>query len=184
VPQEDIMQAVSAISPREMSSVDLWREIIVKTAELNERLDENYSRVLSNALNLEDTLRKGPSGETWNSRENSLSAFAREYQSAMMTKNDRSLQIYLVEYYKKFSIPFGALSFVFLSVSLGLMAKKSGQTVEFIFGIIISVIYWALLLGGQTMGLRLGYPPFWSIWMPNMLAASIGFVLFIIRIQK
>jgi len=99
-------------------------------------------------------------------------------------RNDRTLLIYKLEYNKKFSIPFGALSFVLLAVALGLLAKKSGQTVGFIFGTIISVIYWALLLTGQTMGIRLGYSPFWSMWLPNILAVSIGFVLFMSRIFK
>jgi lipopolysaccharide export system permease protein len=97
---------------------------------------------------------------------------------------DRNLLIYQLEYYKKFSIPFGALSFVFLAVPLGLLAKKSGQTVGFIFGLIIAVIYWALLLGGQTLGIRLGYSPFWSMWFPNILAISSGLVLCIVRLRR
>jgi lipopolysaccharide export system permease protein len=101
-----------------------------------------------------------------------------------VVQNNRNLLIYRLEYYKKFSIPFGALSFVFLAVSLGLLAKKSGQTVGFIFGLIIAVIYWALLLGGQTVGIRLGYSPFWSMWLPNILAISIGLLMGIIRISR
>ena len=184
VPQEDLIQAVAAIGPREMSSTDLRRDIEEKTVELGERMDERNSRLLSQALNLEDSLRKGPTTEAWNRRENNLNSFTREYQAAMAVKNDRNLLLYQLEYYKKFSIPFGALSFVFLAVSLGLLAKRSGQTVGFIFGLIISVIYWALLLGGQTMGIRMGYSPFWSMWLPNILAASIGLVLLLVRIRK
>jgi lipopolysaccharide export system permease protein len=78
--------------------------------------------------------------------------------------NDRTLSLYRLEFYKKFSVPFGAFSFIFLAVALGLMAKNRGQTVGFIFGLIISVIYWALLLGGQTLGMRLYTPPFMSMW--------------------
>jgi lipopolysaccharide export system permease protein len=92
--------------------------------------------------------------------------------------------IYRLEYYKKFSIPFGALSFVFLAVSLGLLAKKSGQTVGFIFGLLISVLYWALLLGGQTMGMRLGHSPFWSMWFPNILAITVGVIMGLFRIRR
>ena len=184
VPQEDLIQAVSSIGPREMSSTDLKRDIGVKTFELNERLSERASKTLAQALNLEDVLRKGRQNETWNRRENNLGVFNRERLATLALRNDRTLLIYRLEYFKKFSIPFGALSFVFLSVSLGLLAKKSGQTVGFIFGLIISVVYWALLLGGQTMGIRMGYSPFWSMWLPNILAASIGLLLLIVRIRK
>jgi len=184
VPQEDLIQAVATIGPREMSSTDLRNDILYKTLEVGERLDERNNRVLVQAMNLEDSLRNGPANDTWNRRENYLNSLIREYQAARAVRNDRSLLVYRLEYYKKFSIPFGSMSFVLLAVSLGLLAKKSGQTVGFIFGLIISVIYWALLLGGQTMGIQMGYSPFWSMWLPNILAASIGFVLFLIRIQK
>jgi lipopolysaccharide export system permease protein len=179
-----MIQAVSSIGPREMSSLDVGREITVKQVSLQKRLDERYNKVLVQALALEDSLRKGPRNEAWNRRANNLANFTREVQTAESLKKDRSLLIYRLEYYKKFSIPFGALSFVFLAVPLGLLAKRSGQTLGFIFGLIIAVIYWALLLGGQTMGARLGYSPFWTMWLPNTLAITIGLFMCILRIRK
>ncbi|MDR0597389.1 MAG: LptF/LptG family permease, partial [Treponema sp.] len=141
-------------------------------------------RALNHALSLESALRKGPGDIEWNRRANYSQSFVRETEAAAALKNDRSLLIYRLEYYKKFSIPFGALSFVFLAVSLGLLAKKSGQTVGFIFGLLIAVIYWALLLGGQTMGQRLGYSPFWSMWLPNILALAVGLIMGALRIGR
>ncbi|MDR2757944.1 MAG: LptF/LptG family permease [Spirochaetaceae bacterium] len=184
IPQDDLIQAVSSIGPREMSSTDVKKEIKNQEEELGTRLDEEYNRSLTYALSLETALRYGPQREEWNQRSNTLSSFVKGISTAAVIKNNRNLLIYRLEYYKKFSIPFGALSFVFLAVSLGLLAKKSGQTVGFIFGLIIAVIYWALLLGGQTMGIRLGYSPFWSMWFPNILAISIGLLMGIIRIRR
>jgi lipopolysaccharide export system permease protein len=184
VPQEDLIHAVSSISPREMSSIDVFREIRKKTADLNIRMNERQNKVSNLALSLEEALRAGPPSESWNRRANHLTAFQREALALQSMRKDRSLSLYWLEFYKKFSIPFGAFSFIFLAVSLGLMAKRSGQTVGFIFGLIIAVVYWALLLGGQTMGIRLSTPPFWSMWLPNILALSVGLVLAIIRIVK
>jgi lipopolysaccharide export system permease protein len=184
IPQDDLIQAVSSIGPREMSSADVKRGIRDQEEELRGRLDEEYNRTLTYALSLETALRYGPSREEWNQRANTLSSFSKGITTAEVIKNNRNLLIYRLEYYKKFSIPFGALSFVLLAVSLGLLAKKSGQTVGFIFGLIVAVIYWALLLGGQTMGMRLGYSPFWSMWFPNVLAISIGLLMGIIRIRR
>jgi lipopolysaccharide export system permease protein len=184
IPQDDLLQAVSSIGPREMSSTDVKREIKTQEEELGARLDEEYNRTLTYALSLETALRYGPQREEWNQRVNTMSSFVKGLATAAVIKNNRNLLIYRLEYYKKFSIPFGALSFVFLAVSLGLLAKKSGQTVGFIFGLIIAVIYWALLLGGQTMGIRLGYSPFWSMWFPNILAISVGLLMGIIRIRR
>jgi lipopolysaccharide export system permease protein len=184
VPQDDLIQATSSTSPREMSSRDVFKEIRVKTVELNERLNERRNKVSALALVLEDTLRAGPASEGWNRRNNQFTAFQREAQILQSVQNDRTLALYWIEFYKKFSIPFGAFSFIFLAVALGLMAKRSGQTVGFIFGLIISVVYWSLLLGGQTIGIRLNAPPFWSMWMPNILALSAGFILTIVKVAR
>jgi len=184
VPQEDLMQAVPVISPREMSSTDVRKEIAVKEVVQFERFNDRSYRLLAQALNLENSLRLGQNHEAWNRRENNFNAFNRDFIAGNAIRDDQSLHVYRLEYYKKFSIPFGALSFVLLALALGMLAKKSGQTVGFIFGVIISVLYWALLLGGQTMGIRLGYSSFWSMWTPNILAASVGFVLFMARVLK
>ncbi|MDR1904336.1 MAG: LptF/LptG family permease [Treponema sp.] len=184
VPQEDIMQAVSSIGPREMSSADVWKEIIKKEDNLRLRLDEHYGKTLEHALSLEFSLRGGPQDESWNRRANLLQSFVREAETAASIKRDRSLRLYRLEFYKKFSLPLGAFSFVFLAVPLGLLAKKSGQTVGFICGLIIAVIYWALLLGGQTMGMRLGYSPFWSMWLPDILIVSVGLFMCVVRMRK
>ncbi|MDR1239782.1 MAG: LptF/LptG family permease [Treponema sp.] len=186
VPQEDLVQGALTIGPNQMSSRDLGREIQKKIAELAEKLEERKTRIMGHALALEEALRTGADDEGWNRRTRLLALYQQEIQGmeALMAADRRSISNYRLEYYKKFSIPFGAFSFVFLAVSLGLLAKKSGQTVGFIFGLIISVIYWALLLGGQTLGIRLGYNPFWSMWFPNVLAIGAGLVLALVRIRR
>jgi lipopolysaccharide export system permease protein len=184
VPKEDLIQAVSSISPNQMSSTDLRREIAVRTADLKEWLDEQYSLCLATALNLEDSLRKGPTNSAWNRRENNLETFSQEYYTALAMRTDRSLILYRLEYNKKYSIPFGALCFVFLAVSIGLLAKKSGQPVGFIFSLLISFLFWAMLMVGQTLSVRLGYSPFWSIWLPNILFLVVGIILLVIRVRR
>ena len=184
VSQEDIMQGPATASPREMTSRDVYKEIQIKTADLNAQVEDKKNKISSLAMAYEKIIREGPSSANWNRRNSQMAVFLRDLQMLENTRKDRSLSLYTLEFYKKFSIPFGAFSFIFLAVALGLMAKRSGQTVGFIFGLIISVIYWALLLGGQTMGVRLGTPPFWSMWTPNILALSIGFILSLIRVLR
>jgi lipopolysaccharide export system permease protein len=184
ISNEDIIQAVMSISPREMSSRDVRKAVKQKTVEVEIKANERKGKVIIQASNLENILRRGPPIESWSRKQTSIANFQREAQTLAGIYNDRSLTIHIIEYYKKFSVPFGAFFFVFLAVSLGLMAKKSGQTVGFIFGNIIAVIYWSMLFIGQTMGLRVGTPPFWSMWLPNLLSLAIGLVLAVIRIRK
>ena len=184
VSNEDIIQATMNVSPREMSSRDVRTAIGVKRIEVGVRANDRKGKLLTQAYLLENILRAGPSGESWNRKAAVVINLQREMQTLAGIYNDRSLTIHIIEYYKKFSLPFGAFFFVFLAVSLGLMAKKSGQTVGFIFGNIIAVLYWVMLFIGQTMGLRLGTSPFWSMWLPNIISLSVGVFLAIIRVRK
>ncbi|MCL2804914.1 MAG: LptF/LptG family permease [Treponema sp.] len=184
VSNDDIIQAAVSISPREMSSRDVNTQIIKRRDDLAERVNDRKIRAVNHGFLLEGALRGGPEAESWNRRNSIAASYMREASAVNAIKNDRNLTIYVIEIYRKFSVPFGAFCFVFLAVSLGLMAKKSGQTVGFIFGVIISVVYWSLLFIGQTMGLRVGTPPFWSMWLPNILSLVSGIALAIIRVRK
>jgi len=86
----------------------------------------------------------------------------------------RSLNMYRMEYNKKFSIPFGAFFFVILAFPLALGAKTNGQSAGFIIGLIIAVLYWAMLIGGQTLSLRLGFDGTVMMWLPNTVILVLG----------
>jgi lipopolysaccharide export system permease protein len=184
VSNEDMIQTPVSVSPGEMSSRDVYAAVKVKRAELDIRINERKGRLVTQAHALENILRAGPDSDSWNSRSSGIMGFQREAQSLAAMQRDRSLFTYIIELYRKFSVPFGAFCFVFLAVSLGLMAKKSGQTVGFIFGIIIAVLYWSMLFIGQTMGLRLGTPPFWSMWYPNILSLTAGIILALVKVRR
>ena len=181
---DDLIQAITSVSPSEMSSRDVYNVIIQRRQEVNQRLDERRRTALVHALSLENIIRDGFSGESWNSRESTFNSFIRETQVINSIERDWTLMNYQLEFYKKFSIPSGAFFFVFLAVPLGLLAKKSGQAVGFIIGVLLSVIYWSLMFGGQMMGARLGYSPFWSMWLPNILTGSIGLILCTYRLRR
>ncbi|MDR0586753.1 MAG: LptF/LptG family permease, partial [Treponema sp.] len=182
--QEDAAQAVYDPGPREMSSVDVRSEILRKEDTLRAGINREKWSLADKALIFENALRTGPGSSGWYRIENLGNDFNANLNAISLMKEDRILSIYRLEYYKKFSIPFGALCFVFLAVTLGLLAKKSGQTVGFLIGIIISVLYWALLLGGQTAGTQHGFSPFWSMWLPNILSLGAGFILVLYRLKR
>ncbi len=182
--QKDLVQAISAPGPREMSSADVAKEIGRKKAALADRMEERKARIAQTANDLQSALAGGPSDPRWNARATLASRLRRDRDEIYNAEQDRSLRIYKLEYYKKFSIPFGALSFVFLATPLGLMARKSGQSLGFAAGLIIAVLYWALLIGGQTLGVRLGYSPFWAMWLPNLATVLIGSLLSLVRLRR
>jgi lipopolysaccharide export system permease protein len=175
----------SAIGPRDMPSVDLAKIIADKAAALGKRKakrddDISYARAAIAAAYEAELARPGP----WpNAAERLAPSLASLRAFGTVQPSDRTLQVYELEYYKKFSIPFGALFFVVLAFPLGLLARRSGRTMGFGVGILIAVVYWALLLGGQTFGTRLSWSPFWSTWAPNFAVLACGLALWIARLR-
>jgi lipopolysaccharide export system permease protein len=184
LPVNDVIDAVTTIGPNQMSSIDVYQEIKEKERALGIQVNESSYKLLENAYTIESTLRQGAQDPQWNQRVSQIAAFTREKTSLESLKMDRSLAIYKLEFNKKFSVPAGAFSLIMLAIPLGLLAKKSGQTMGFLFGIILSVLYWALLLIGQNMGIRLGASPFWTMWTPNLISIAIGIVMAMVRVRK
>lgn len=94
------------------------------------------------------------------------------------------LNIYELEFHKKFSLPFGSIFFAFLAMPLSIMfGKHNGQTIGLIIGIFICVVYWAMLIIGQTFGFRSGANGMVTMWGPNVLIGIAG-LLFYLKLRK
>lgn len=94
--------------------------------------------------------------------------------------SEQYLNIYELEYYKKFSMPFGSLFFALLAMPLAIIfGKRNGQTIGLIVGVLLSVLYWAMMILGQTLGIRNGLNGFWTMWIPDILIGVTGFGLYV-----
>ncbi len=100
------------------------------------------------------------------------------------TTNKRTLNLYSLEYNKKFSLPFGSFFFAILALPLALLfGKRNGQTIGMILGIFICVLYWAMMILGQIAASRNGFNAFWSMWIPDLVIGTAG-CLFYIRLKR
>ena len=97
---------------------------------------------------------------------------------------DHSLQIWKLEYYQKFAIPFASLPFVFLAFPLGLLAKRSGRAVGFFIGLLLTTFYWSLLVLGRSLGLRANISPFLVMIAPEIVLLIIGVGFYLRRGQS
>ncbi len=94
----------------------------------------------------------------------------------------RTLQITQIEFFKKFSIPFACLIFVVFAFPVGLLTRKSGRTVGFGIGLLVSILYWGLLIAFHTIGQQQSnFPPFLAMWLPNIIILLLGMFFFTIR---
>ena len=98
----------------------------------------------------------------------------------------RLLNIYIMELHRKFSVPFGAFFFVLLAFAISRAGKTYDQSTGFIVGLLISVAYWAFLIGGQMLCLESGLNINGALvmWFPNVLLVICTAVIAIKRLLK
>ncbi len=184
----DITNSIRNPGPREMSSVDVYRAIKEKEVRYNERVREkDYQSFLAlgDLYGSWISMNSEADPETAGGYSARLANLSTQYENASSSRvTDRSLQIWKLEFFQKFSIPFSCLPFVLLAFPLGLFSRRSGKSVGFGIGLFITILYWGLLVAGRTVGIRTFYPPFLTMWLPNMLIFSIGFVLYLFKAGK
>ena len=96
----------------------------------------------------------------------------------------RKINLWDMEWHKKFAIPFGSIFFALLAFSMAfLFGKNNGQMIGLFLGIVICVLYWAVQIIGQLLVTKVGLNAFWCIWTPNILVGLFG-VIFSTRLLK
>ncbi len=183
----DISFSISSPGPREMSSVDVYAAIQGKRADLQTKIDIHQIDVAKSLFDLrsryyalaEDTeINRRPSPQL----QRSLEASYEEYDTLKQTIiRDRSLHTYELDFNRKFSLPVGCLVFIVFAFPVGIFAKRSGRSVGFGVGLLVSIIYWGMLLAGQNFGFRLNFSPFLSMWLPNFIIFGFGLFFFLLR---
>ncbi|MEE3411442.1 MAG: LptF/LptG family permease [Treponema sp.] len=92
----------------------------------------------------------------------------------------REINMNVLEYNKKFSLPFGSLFFAFLAMPLALLfGKVNGQTIGLVVGIFISFLYWAMMTVGIQLGYRNGLNGFFLMWLPNTVVGLSAFLFYL-----
>lgn len=89
----------------------------------------------------------------------------------------RSVNKYLVEIYKKFSIPFASIVFVLIGAPLGVMARKGNMGVAMSLSIGFFLLYWISLIGGEELSDRELLTPFFAMWSADILVGAAGLYL-------
>lgn len=152
---------------------------------------ENYNNydVLESreaTLNLFDSAVFGNSSIT-SPREMTSYDLGKEIQKMKGEENPRrrTINIYRMEFHKKFSIPFGSIFFAFLAIGLAfLFGKHNGQTIGLIIGLVICVLYWAMMILGQIFSSRNGMDGFWMMWIPNLVIGGAAVLFYAVLVRK
>jgi len=81
---------------------------------------------------------------------------------------------FLVEIHKKFSIPVACIVFVLVGAPLGVMARSGGVGTGVAYSIAFFILYWAGLIGGESLADRGIVSPVVAMWGPNAILGLLG----------
>lgn len=84
-----------------------------------------------------------------------------------------------VEWHKKFALPIACLILSFIGGPLGMRIKKASRGVSVALSVAFAVVYYVLLVAGESLGSTGRIDPALGIWFPNLLLGiiAIGLVL-------
>ncbi|MDH7515244.1 MAG: LptF/LptG family permease, partial [Bacteroidota bacterium] len=122
---------------------------------------------------------KSTSGDTVSALFRALSELrqAQAYAAADAGANSydtKQMNAYLVEIYKKYSIPVACFVFVFIGAPLGMMARRGGFGVGAGMSLGFFLFYWACLIGGEKLADRGVLSPFVGMWSANIILGLCG----------
>jgi lipopolysaccharide export system permease protein len=185
---KDISVSLKNPGPREMSSRDVYSVIREKQTGFDKRVAEQVDqvsislyRLRSSYEEITDHMEDNNFESKINLLDKNLDKYRRESEKKL---EDKSLQIWKLEFYQKMSIPFSCLPFVLLAFPLGLLTKRSGKSVGFGIGLLITVFYWAMLIGGRTIGIRTNINPALIMWFPNLFIFLTAIILIYKRVRQ
>lgn len=100
----------------------------------------------------------------------------RQYLSETIEKKSK-YYLTLMEFHKKFSLPFACIALGLLAVPLGIQSRSSRRSFGISLGIFFFLMYYMLLSAGWVFGETGSYPPLLGMWVPNLVTAGAGLIL-------
>jgi lipopolysaccharide export system permease protein len=107
---------------------------------------------------------------------NSVELF-RMLKSGKLKSNERDTALFWIELFKKSSIAFSCLVFVFIGAPVGISYRRSARGIGFGISLLIFFIYYILSMLGQSFAARGSISPFVGVWYPNFIILAAGIAL-------
>ncbi len=91
---------------------------------------------------------------------------------------------YLVEFHKKFAIPFACIVFALIGVPMAVTSSRSGKGISVSLAIAVYLIYYLFLVGGEKFADRGLLNPFLAMWSANFFLLAVGIPLFLKAVRE
>lgn len=96
-----------------------------------------------------------------------------------MERRLREWRSHQVEIHKRFSLPLVCFLFALLGLPLGISTRRGGRTSGFTLSLIIILIYYVLITGGEKASVEGRLPSWLGMWGPNLIFLATSLFLFV-----
>ncbi len=106
------------------------------------------------------------------------------YQEKINGQNIIRANRYLVEFHKKFAIPFACIVFALLGVPMAVTTSRSGKGISVSLALGVYMLYYFFLVGGERLADRGRLDPFLAMWAANIVLLALGIPLFLHTVRE
>ncbi|MBU0744743.1 MAG: LptF/LptG family permease [Gammaproteobacteria bacterium] len=86
--------------------------------------------------------------------------------------------------HKKFALAFSSLIFILLGFPLAVRVKRRERSLGFGLSLIVCLVYYLILAGGESLALRNIIPAFWGVWIADIVFLFTSLFLIIKFIEE
>ncbi len=103
----------------------------------------------------------------------------KEYLDKQKSRGVGNIKEFELEYHRRFAFPCAAFILTLIGVSLSSQKKRGGLGINIGVGLMLSFSYILLSTISSTFSINGTMPPFWAMWITNIIYLPIGIFLYI-----
>jgi lipopolysaccharide export system permease protein len=101
-------------------------------------------------------------------------AALRDGQESARARSEISMEMHM-----RVTLAFACIVFVMVGVPLGIKTHRRETSVGVLVGLVVTMVYFALIIAAQSLKSRPEYHPVWILWTPSVLGEAFGIWLFV-----
>ncbi len=93
-------------------------------------------------------------------------------------KGSENVPNYQIELYQRTSYPFAAYVLTLIGFVVSSKKRRGGIGINIAFGLLIVFIYIFVMKVAASMTIKVGFPAYLAVWLPNFIFACLAVALF------
>lgn len=100
------------------------------------------------------------------------------YINQSISRGADGVETYLIEKYQRYSSPFAVFILTIIGVILSARKARGGVGIQIALGFVLAFVYIMFFILSKGIAEKGGIPPLLAVWLPNIVFAFIGLVLY------